>query len=179
MYNLRAKTVHLTLIEEQDAAFVCALRGNEELNRYLSATECSVPAQIQWIQDYKVREKNREEYYFIIRRNQDNLPIGTVRLYDFQNKPHSFCWGSWILNENKTKSAAIESALLIYRFGFQNLGFKQSHFDVRKDNQKVHSFHIKMGAKKTGEDADNIYYVLTEKQNKINQNTYLKFLTES
>ncbi|MDO4694444.1 MAG: GNAT family N-acetyltransferase [Eikenella sp.] len=179
MHTLRAKTVHLTLVGEQDAAFICTLRGNEELNRYLSATECSVDAQKQWIRNYKTREKNQEEYYFIIRRNQDQLPIGTVRAYDFQKNPPSFCWGSWILNEDKTQSAALESALLIYRFGFQELGFEQSHFDVRKGNQKVHSFHLKMGAEKIGEDADNIYYILTEKQNRANQNTYLKFLTES
>ncbi|MGQ7116015.1 hypothetical protein ACUOFC_65445, partial [Escherichia sp. TWPC-MK] len=40
----------------------------------------------------------------------------------------------------------MESALLVYHFAFVELGFEQSHFDVRKNNEKVIEFHKKMGA---------------------------------
>ena len=105
-------------------------------------------AQKEWIKKYKTDEAEGTQYYFIIER-LDGTPCGTVRIYDL--KEDSFCWGSWILNENKTRYAALESAFLVYQFAFENLNFKKSHFDVRKGNDRVISFHEKMGAIKTGE----------------------------
>ena len=65
---------------------------------------------------------------------------------------------SWILNENKTRYAAIESALLVYDFGFNKLGFNKAHFDVVKQNQRVITFHKKMGAMAVAEDNVNFYF---------------------
>ena len=110
---------------------------------------CALPiSQKEWIKKYKTDEAEGTQYYFIIER-LDGTPCGTVRIYDL--KEDSFCWGSWILNENKTRYAALESAFLVYQFAFENLNFKKSHFDVRKGNDRVISFHEKMGAIKTGE----------------------------
>jgi hypothetical protein len=89
----------------------------------------------------------------------DGTPCGTVRIYDLRED--SFSWGSWILNEDKTKYAAIESALLIYKFGFERLGFSKSHFDVMKGNAKVISFHRKMGAIEVSNDSVNIFFEIT------------------
>lgn len=175
-FKLEAKTTYLRLVEELDASFICSLRNNNQLNTYISKSTADDEAQHQWIVNYKQREANGEEYYFIICRKSDDLQIGTVRLYDFQKNPKSFCWGSWILNENKTKYAAVESALLVYEAGFSTLGFEQSHYDVMKGNDKVHSFHLKMGAKKVSEDDVNIYYTFPKKQHEINKAHYAKFL---
>ena len=101
----------------------------------------------------------KKQFYFIIQK-LDGTPCGTVRVYDIRSD--SFCWGSWILNENKTRFAAIESAFLVYKFGFESLGFKKCHFDVMKGNDKVISFHKKMGAVQVGEDEANYYYEITD-----------------
>lgn len=175
-FKLEAKTTYLRLVEEKDASFICNLRNDNQLNTYISKSTADDEAQRQWIVNYKKREANGEEYYFIICRKSDELQIGTVRLYDFQTNPKSFCWGSWILNADKTKYAAVESALLVYEAGFYILGFEQSHYDVMKGNDKVHSFHLKMGAKKVSEDILNIYYTFPKKQHDINKNYYAKFL---
>lgn len=174
--KLKAKSIYLRLVQENDAKFICDIRNNKDLNLYISSSANDEYIQKEWIKAYKERENLGIEYYFIICRNSDDLPIGTVRLYDFQDNPKSFCWGSWILNENKTQTAALESALLVYQFGFDILGFEQSHYDVRKDNEKVHSFHTKMGAMKINEDKDNIYYIFTKQAHKKNQAKYVKFL---
>lgn len=175
-FNLEARTTYLRLVKEQDASFICSLRNDVQLNAYISKSTADEEAQRQWIINYKKREMNGEEYYFIICRKTDNLPIGTVRLYDFQENPKSFCWGSWILNRNKTKYAAVESALLVYEAGFNQLKFAQSHYDVMKGNDKVHSFHLKMGAEKTSEDKLNIYYVFPKYRYEENKIHYSKFL---
>lgn len=93
-------------------------------------------------------------------RRHDGVPCGTVRIYDL--KDDSFCWGSWILNENKTRYAALESAFLVYKFAFDKLKFKKSHFDVRKGNDRVISFHEKMGAVRTGETELDLLFEITK-----------------
>lgn len=155
--DLQSKTVKLRLIEENDATFVLKLRLDEKYNQFLSSVTPSVEAQKEWIKKYQNDEREGSQYYFIIERN-DGTPCGTVRVYDLTED--SFCWGSWILNEEKTKYAALESAFLVYKFAFEHLGFKKSHFDVRKENTRVISFHEKMGAFKIGEtDLDFIFAI--------------------
>ena len=153
--NLRSKTIRLRLIDVSDAEFVLSLRLDARYNQFLSAVSSDVNGQLQWIQQYKIDEAEGLQFYFIVERN-DGVPCGTIRVYDL--KRDSFCWGSWILNEDKTRSAALESAFLIYKFGFEYLGFKKSHFDVMKGNEKVVSFHKKMGAIQTGEDKNNYFF---------------------
>ena len=174
--NLSAKTIKFKLVEESDAEFICELRANPELNKHISQSSADIQAQRDWIRNYKTRETNNEEYYFIICRNDNNQRVGTIRLYDFKDNPKSFCWGSWILNENKTKYAAVESALLVYEAGFAVLGFEQSHFEVMKGNDKVHSFHLKMGAQKISEDDKNVYYIFPKNRYEENKIQYAKFL---
>ena len=156
--TLEAKTIGLRLVNENDAKFICDLRNMPSLNKHISNSSSDVEVQKLWIREYKNRESLNSEYYFIIYKNDSLEPIGTVRLYDFKSDINSFCWGSWILNQNKTKYAAIESALLVYKFAFDHLGFKQSHFDVRKENLGVHKFHLRLGAIQThSSDIDNFY----------------------
>lgn len=155
---LYSKTICLRFVEAEDAEFILGLRLDSRYNQHLSTTTNDVNAQRDWIKEYKSREREDKEYYFIIERKVDGIPIGTVRLYDFKEQANSFCWGSWILNEDKTRFAAIESAMLVYRFAFEEVQFSRSHFDVRKENKSVLSFHRKMGAKEIYEDDLNVYF---------------------
>lgn len=155
MNGLSSKTIRLRLIDVEDAEFVLGLRLNERYNQFLSTVKSDLVAQKQWIMNYKSDEVAGKQYYFIIER-LDGIPCGTVRIYDIRED--SFCWGSWILNESKTRYAALESAFLVYDFGFNNLGFEKSHFEVVKKNERVVSFHKKMGAVEVGQDNENFYF---------------------
>lgn len=159
--ELVSKTIKFSLATQDDADFIYRLRINEKYNKHLSLFSGDLNTQRQWLVNYKIREQEGVEYYFIIRRKIDDLRIGTVRLYDFIESKQSFCWGSWILTEDKTKSSAIESALLVYQFAFEKLNFKKSHFDVRKENVKVNAFHQKLGATKISENALDYFYEYT------------------
>lgn len=156
---MQFKTIRLRLIEPSDAEFVLSLRLDERYNQFLSTVEPDIQVQQKWIENYKSDEANGKQFYFIIERS-DGIPCGTIRIYDL--RVDSFCWGSWILNESKTRFAALESAFLIYDFGFGSLGFSKSHFDVMKANKNVIRFHRKMGAKLMGEDHDNCYFEITK-----------------
>ena len=156
---LESKTIRLRLVEKSDAEFILKLRLDEKYNQFLSSVSPDLQSQRDWIRKYKNDEKIKKQFYFIIERI-DGLPCGTVRVYDL--KENSFCWGSWILNEDKTHYAALESAFLVYQFGFKVLGYNKSHFDVMKGNEKVISFHTKMGAKEIGTDQQNRYFEITD-----------------
>lgn len=145
--EIRSKTIYLRLVKEADASFILSLRTNDNFNKYLSFVEDNIDNQVKWIRDYKLKEKNGCEFYFIIHRIDNNEPIGTVRVYDFIQDQNSFCWGSWILNENKTRYAALETAIAIYDLAFTEMGFDQCHMDIRKGNIKVIDFHKRFGVK--------------------------------
>jgi acyl dehydratase/RimJ/RimL family protein N-acetyltransferase len=173
--NLESKTIRLRLVDESDAKFILKLRMDSKYNQFLSSVSADLQSQKDWISKYKKDEEDGTQFYFIIER-LDGTPCGTIRVYDLRED--SFCWGSWILNEEKTRYAAIESAFLIYLFGFEKLGFSKSHFDVMKGNERVISFHKKMGATQVGEDNDNFYFEITkeaviEAQAKIDRNEKL------
>lgn len=153
--ELIGRSINIRLVEEKDAEFITSLRSDPRYNTHLSKVDSDVEKQRKWIRKYKDEEKLGNQYYFII-EDKNGVKCGTVRLYDFCGD--SFCWGSWILNENKTRFSALESAFLVYEYAFNILGFKKSHFDVRKENTKVIAFHQKMGAILKSEDNLNNYY---------------------
>ncbi len=64
----------------------------------------------------------------------------------------------WLIKDNAPTTTAIESAILVYEFGFIRLGYKNSHFDVRKGNERVVAFHQRFGAVVIDEDELNIYF---------------------
>lgn len=96
------------------------------------------------------------QYYFIIEDLVSAQRYGCVRIYDL--RPDSFCWGSWIILPEAPRYAAIQTAQLIYKFGFYRLGFSGSHFDVRKNNRSVVKFHTRFGARIVAEDDMNFYF---------------------
>ncbi len=161
------KTIRLRLVEVDDAKFVHCLRVDGKYNKHLSQVTGSVEDQRKWIESYKERENKEIEYYFIIERIDDDVLVGTVRLYDFIDEKKSFSWGSWILNEDKTRYSAIESAMLVYEVAFNELGFECCHFEVRKGNEHTIKFHQRFGAKIIGENEVELFFNLS-KQTYIN-----------
>jgi len=149
--ELRSKTIYLRLADLEDAKFIHDLRVNDKYNKYLSKVDDDIEKQKKWLIAYKKRETIEKEFYFIAHKISDNQPIGTVRVYDFIEDSNSFCWGSWILNEKKTRYAALECTILIYDFAFGKLGFERCHMDMRKDNLKIIDYHKRLGVNIIGE----------------------------
>jgi RimJ/RimL family protein N-acetyltransferase len=171
--ELKNAYIRLRLARHTDAAFIHALRKDEDLTRFVSAIDGGVDQQIAWLKAYEEREKQGSEYYFII-EHVDGTPLGTVRIYDIRED--SFCWGSWIILAGSPPQTGISSALLLYEFAFDDLGFARSHFDVRKGNEKVSAFHLRMGAVVTGEDELNFYFNYDKEAFEPMRDKYSKYL---
>lgn len=166
----------LRLIQPGDAAYVHCLRSNSAYNTHLSKVTGTVDDQLAWIQDYKYREALGQEFYYVIER-KDGTRCGLVRLYDIEAE--SFTWGSWILDENKTRKAALESTLLIYQIGFAGLECARAVFDVRNDNIHTLAFHRRFGAHEVASNELNVYFNYERSQFAADQTHYLKLLSEN
>jgi len=167
------KHLRLRVVRPNDARFILGLRLDERLNRFVSKVDSDIQKQIEWINEYKVRERHGSEYYFIV-EDKAGEAQGTVRLYDFIED--SFCWGSWVMKKEAPSYAAIESALLVYEFAFYQLGFMKSHFDVRKENARVVDFHKRFGAEIIDEDEANYYFTFDRASYESIRKRYARFL---
>ncbi len=151
--RVMGKTLTFRDAQVQDAAFILSLRTDANKSRYLSVVSGELAEQEAWLVRYA---QSNDQAYFII--EYQDAPIGTVRLYDPQGQ--SFCWGSWILHSSRPSQAAMESALMVYAYAVDHLGFKSAHFDVRKGNERVWQFHERFGAVRTAEtETDYLYRI--------------------
>jgi hypothetical protein len=172
----------IRLVEEDDASFIVGLRNNPKLNRYLSQTSANVNNQIFWIRNYKIKEKNIEELYFIVFEN--GLRKGLYRLYHINSA--SFTIGSWLFDSCENKNLPILTDLLMGDIGFYGLNKPVLLFDVRKVNRKVIQYHALKKPLFYNEDELNYWYLLKKnewelsKMNvlsffSINEDTYIEF----
>lgn len=145
----------LRLVEIDDAPYIHGLRTNPRFAQYLSAVTGTVADQQSWLSEYKKREGQLKELYYIIERN-DGTPCGTVRLYAIKKK--SFTWGSWILDDSKPPKAALESALLSFEVGFSMLNCTMAHVDVRAENEHAASLYRRMQMDEVRQTATDIYF---------------------
>jgi len=169
--RVTGKTLIFRDANVSDAEFILSLRTDEKKSRYLSATANDIEAQKAWLSRYAVA---KDQAYFII--DYKNEPVGTVRLYDAQQG--SFCWGSWILKDSRPRHAAMESALMVYAYAVDCLGFNACHFDVRKGNEKVWQFHERFGAVRIGETEIDYFYSLSDKSIQASLSRYANFLPD-
>ncbi|MCT7911797.1 GNAT family N-acetyltransferase [Arcobacter lacus] len=167
------KNINMRTVEIEDAEFIYNMRQNQNKTKYLSKITGTVESQKEWIKNYKQREEDKKEFYFVI-ESKDEEKLGLVRMYDF--KDNSFCWGSWLIKEDALKSTAIESALQIYEFGFYKLGFEKSHFDVRKGNDKVIAFYQRFGSKIVDEDELDHFFNFEKSDYEITKEKYKRYL---
>ncbi len=166
------KTLSFRNATVADASFILSLRTDREKSRYLSTVSGELSEQQAWLKRYAAADN---QAYFIIEYQGE--AIGTVRLYDPQGA--SFCWGSWILKSTRPSHAAMESALMVYAYAVDHLGFRASHFDVRKGNERVWQFHERFGAQRTAETDLDYFYRLDAKAIATSRERYQRFLQGS
>lgn len=156
-----------------DAAFILTLRTDPDKSRHLSYTPSELNKQEAWLEAYA---KKNDEAYFII-ESYLGEPLGTVRIYDPQGD--SFCWGSWLLKDTAPNAASIESALMVYTYAIDHLGFSRAHVEIRKGNKSVLRFHERFGGERVGETAQGgFHYQISLEKIMASRQRYKKYLPD-
>lgn len=159
MIDIKGEIIDLKSATLDDAEFILFLRTDKELNKFISSTLPSIESQRNWIREYLIREKKREEFYFIVKDKRNNS-CGTVRLYQIDIERKECTWGSFILKKNRPDGSSFETIHLSLDYAFNTLNLKKIFLDVRKENKKAIYIYEKFGFEKINEDKENYYYII-------------------
>lgn len=166
--------IDLKLCDISDADFLLKLR--RENGRYLNNPNINLSIQEEWLTNYKLREGEGVEFYFLIQEGSSS--IGCVRLYDIDYKKRSFTFGSFIVDKvlSKNKYNPVFAMLQVFDFAFNDLNLSNCYFDCRKENLRGNDFYQKFGIKKIGENDLDILYCYNREDHKKRKDKIVKDL---
>jgi hypothetical protein len=162
------------LVTVDDAEFILKLRNDPSLSAYLSQTSNLLFDQIEWIRNYKEREKKGIEFYIISIDVTTNKKLGVNRIYNITN--NEFEIGSWLYEPGHEISASIIGDLVARSFAFEIFNFPSCVFNVRKENKNVLRYHLAFKPDVIKEDEKNIYFRLIVENFIIHKNKLIKIL---
>jgi RimJ/RimL family protein N-acetyltransferase len=145
-------------VEKKDALFILQLRQDEKLGRFLSSTSPEIEVQEKWIEQYKIKENNGDEFYFIFCDKNSEIQYGVNRIYDIC--ANSFEIGSWLFSPESPEGLSILADLSTRDYAFDISDFEYCKFDVRKANKNVLNYHKRFQPELIGEDELNYYFKL-------------------
>lgn len=139
-YGLTAR-----FVEEKDTNFIIRLRTDPVLGKWIHETSSDYEMQVNWIREYKKRERKGEDYYFIFFK--DGEPVGLNRIYHIHDT--TFTTGSWVFKPGIPFECCIIASIMVRELAFEYLGLDYEHaFDgVHVENKKVIKFNHMMGLK--------------------------------
>lgn len=162
--------IHCRLVNVDDADFIVKLRTDAKRSRFIHKTDNDVSKQVEWIRNYKQREAEGLEYYFIYDIN--GKPFGVYRIYDMHD---DHCTeGSWVCLPLEDSSKTIASALIIRDIIFEDFQFDYDLFNVSVGNNKVKKFHKISGATIIEENPVEYLFKLTRENYLENRQWFLQ-----
>jgi hypothetical protein len=138
-FELDRYGIQIRLVCESDAPFVTELRSSQDLAQYLHLADGDVEKQRRWIEEYKKREAEGKEYYFVYFK--DGQPFGLHRLYNIDWTHLSFTSGSWICKKGMPNGLCLTAAVIVMEIAYDNLGLLIEFIDVRKENENIVRLH--------------------------------------
>ncbi|MBP5424160.1 MAG: hypothetical protein J6Y78_17130 [Paludibacteraceae bacterium] len=125
------------LVDKDDAEFVVRLRTDTQKGQFLGATDADVEKQRHWIQEYKKRERDGKEYYFMFEKPKGER-LGVSRIYDI--KEDTFTTGSWVFKKDAPFGAAFLGDIICHEIAFELFPKSVNLHDVRKANMGVRKY---------------------------------------
>jgi len=166
-YNIILKTV-----EEEDAELIIAFRTDRKKSRFISSTNNDIELQKEWIRNYKKKEKENKEFYFIA-IDESGEKYATYRVYNIEQDICEI--GSWVSKPGYANANnSIKVDIIMKEFVFEFLGYEKLKFEVNKNNRSVLRYHKLFAPDIIGEVDESIKFVLTKQNFYKNRNRFLK-----
>lgn len=141
---LKGRVIDLVPLKEEFCKYIVELRNKPRNMYYLCQDEkITLESQLSWYKEYLNRDNDL--YWCIFKKNGEF--IGTVRLYDMDEKDDVLDQGSFMLNEDYASEGpyAAESILMSLDFAFKKLEVIKVSNTIRSDNKKMSSLAAKFG----------------------------------
>lgn len=150
--------ITLQYVEEEDAELIIQLRTDNKRSRFISPTKNNIESQKDWLRNYKLREGNKSELYFI-GVDENGEKFATYRIYNIEDDICEI--GSWVSKPNYgNPNNSIKMDIIMKEYVFENLGFDQLRFEVNKKNTSVVRYHKLFGPEIVSETDDSYYFIL-------------------
>ena len=169
-YRIEKYGLSARFVEEDDAEFIVKLRTDESLSLFIHSTDNDIDKQKMWIRDYKKRESQGKEYYFIF--YYEDRPIGLERIYNI--KYDSYTHGSLVFTPESPIGSSVKADIITREIGFSLLNLPINYFDVRKGNKGVIAYHMRYKPEIISEDENNYYYKLSKENFEKYKSIYMK-----
>lgn len=160
------------LVEIEDAEFILSLRSNEKLSRHINPTSNDLEDQVNWLKEYKIREKEGKDFYIICLTEDKKTKLGLNRMYNITDD--NFEFGSWLYSPDAGPNVAILGELFTKALAFEKLNFKICKMEAKKKNTRVVWYAKSYNPKFTGEDELNHYFESDYENFKAHRAKYLK-----
>lgn len=172
-FTLEKYGLKVRLVNENDAEFIVSLRSDPTKTKYMITLNNEVETQRRWIQEYKMREKEGLDYYFIY-SNVEDKPIGLNRISHVDYIEKTAKASSWItvgglINE------AFKMSIIQSEIAFNLLKIDAFRFEVHKENSSLIRFYKLFDCKYIDNGTD-YYYFINVKNDFLK--TYDKSLTK-
>ena len=136
--HVAGRAFRLRPVAGADAPYIVSLRARQ--SAFLNRGAATAEAQSQWLDRYFARD---DDFYFVVETLDGRRREGLVGIYDVSRVERTGQWGRWVLEP--WSSAAVESALLVYRCAFERLLLERVWCRTLMANAKVVAFHDSCG----------------------------------
>ena len=136
--HIAGRAFRLRPVAESDAPYIVNLRSRA--GGFLNSGAITAEQQSHWLERYFERGG---DFYFVVETVDGKRREGLVGLYDVRWPERTAEWGRWVLEAQS--SAAVESALLVYRCAFGELALDRVRCRTLAANAKVVAFHDSCG----------------------------------
>lgn len=136
-YLIERYGIATRLVNEEDAEFIVNLRTDTQKGQFLGATDVNVEKQRNWISEYKKREREGKEYYFMFEKPKGER-LGVSRIYEI--KEDTFTTGSWVFKKDAPFGAAFLGDIICHEIAFELFPKSVNLHDVRKANTGVRKY---------------------------------------
>ena len=134
-FSLEKYGLKVRLVNVDDANFILSLRANPNRTKHMMTLDFSLESQKEWILEYKKREKEGLDYYFIY-SNIEEKPIGVNRISHLNLNAKTGKSSSWIAVEG-LKYEPLKMLLIGNEIVFNLIGFDMSWGEVNKNNSRA------------------------------------------
>lgn len=136
-YSIERYGLHVRFVNEEDSEFIVNLRTDSQRGQFISSTDASVEKQREWIRDYKKRESQGTDYYFMF-ETLSGERLGVSRIYEI--KKETFQTGSWVFKKDSPFGAAILGDIICHEIAFELFPDGVNLHDIKKANAPVNKY---------------------------------------